>query len=38
MKKEKGRLVGNLTSHIMRCIEEQRKIEKNGNKNVDKSK
>jgi len=31
-------VVGNLTSHIWKCVEEQRKIEKNGEKDLDKSK
>jgi hypothetical protein len=38
MKKHKAKLVGNLTSHIMRTMEERKKIEKNRNKNLDKSK
>jgi len=38
MKKKKAKLVGNLTTHILKTMEEMRKIEKNGNKNLDKSK
>ena len=38
MKNKKAKLVGNLTSHILRTMEEIRKIEKNGKNNLDKSK
>jgi|TARA_B100000073_G_scaffold346122_1_gene356772 hypothetical protein len=38
MKKKKAQLVGNLTSHILKTMEEIRKIEKNNDKNLDKSK
>lgn len=38
MKSKKAKLVGNLTSHILKTMEEMRKIEKNGKNNLDKSK
>tara|TARA_Y100001937_G_scaffold24291_1_gene34942 strand:- start:535 stop:651 length:117 start_codon:yes stop_codon:yes gene_type:complete len=38
MKIRKVTLVGNLTSHIMKAIEEMKKIEKNGKKDLDNSK
>ncbi len=38
MKNKKAKLVGNLTSHIMRTMKDFKKIEKNGKKDIDKSK
>ena len=38
MKNNKVKIVGNLTSHILRAMEENEKIEKNRKKNLDKSK
>ena len=38
MKIKKAKLVGNLTSHILRTMEEIKKIEKNSKNNLDKSK
>lgn len=38
MKKKKAKLVGNLTSHIMKAMEELKKIEKNGKNDLDNSK
>jgi len=38
MEKKKAQLVGNLTSHIIRTMEEMKKIEKKGKKDLDNSK
>jgi len=38
MKIRKVTLVGNLTSHIMKTMEEMKKIEKKGKKDLDNSK
>jgi|TARA_B100001094_G_C18020413_1_gene714807 hypothetical protein len=38
MKKKKAQFVGNLTSHIIRTMEEMKKNEKKGKKDLDNSK